>query len=313
MDVREVAGGCICCSAGIFFEMSLVLLLGRKPDRLLIEPTGLATLSGILEVLRGPGFRKAVDLQPILVLVDAFRWSRRDPTAEEAEQMEAADIVLASHGDRAGAGTVKRLLDHARSLFPPKQLVGEVRNGEIPLELILPPPTRAEVPPADARSASVVSGAQPAGRTPVHRTGFGAHARGSGAAALPIVLAPEQTRPDPAELLTAEQPVIRHAHTSPHATTIGWRIHDQQVFDDDRIRAWMSTDPVVGCAIRRKAVVRTRSGWWSCNATEGQEEVRASAWRRDSRIELIWPPSEAPDPDALERTLLSCLLPADPV
>ncbi len=42
VEIREVAGGCICCSAGFMFEVSLVFLLQRRPDRLLIEPTGLA-------------------------------------------------------------------------------------------------------------------------------------------------------------------------------------------------------------------------------------------------------------------------------
>ena len=51
VEIREVAGGCICCSAGFMFDMSLVLLLQRRPDRLLIEPTGLAALSGILNTL----------------------------------------------------------------------------------------------------------------------------------------------------------------------------------------------------------------------------------------------------------------------
>ena len=48
VQIKEVAGGCICCSAGFMFEVSLVLLLQRRPQRLLIEPTGLAALSGIL-------------------------------------------------------------------------------------------------------------------------------------------------------------------------------------------------------------------------------------------------------------------------
>ena len=51
VEIREVAGGCICCSAGFMFEVSLLLLLQRAPDRLIIEPTGLATLSGILDML----------------------------------------------------------------------------------------------------------------------------------------------------------------------------------------------------------------------------------------------------------------------
>jgi len=58
-EIREVAGGCICCSAGIMFEVSLVMLLQRRPVRLLIEPTGLAALPGILDTLNRPGIREA--------------------------------------------------------------------------------------------------------------------------------------------------------------------------------------------------------------------------------------------------------------
>ena len=54
IQVREVAGGCICCSAGLMFEVSLALLLKEEPDRLLIEPTGLAAVSGILVKPRWP-------------------------------------------------------------------------------------------------------------------------------------------------------------------------------------------------------------------------------------------------------------------
>ena len=50
---------CICCSAAMMFEVSLVRLLRRRPDRLLIEPTGLAAVSGILEALGRAGIREA--------------------------------------------------------------------------------------------------------------------------------------------------------------------------------------------------------------------------------------------------------------
>ena len=40
--IREVPGGCMCCTAGISMQLALAQLLEKaKPDRLLIEPTGL--------------------------------------------------------------------------------------------------------------------------------------------------------------------------------------------------------------------------------------------------------------------------------
>lgn len=40
--IREVPGGCMCCAAGLPMQIALnQLLTEAKPDRLLIEPTGL--------------------------------------------------------------------------------------------------------------------------------------------------------------------------------------------------------------------------------------------------------------------------------
>ena len=40
--IREVPGGCMCCAAGLPMQVALnQLLVKARPDRLLIEPTGL--------------------------------------------------------------------------------------------------------------------------------------------------------------------------------------------------------------------------------------------------------------------------------
>lgn len=42
ITVKEVAGGCLCCAVGLPFQVSVNRLLKEvRPDRLLIEPTGL--------------------------------------------------------------------------------------------------------------------------------------------------------------------------------------------------------------------------------------------------------------------------------
>ncbi len=72
--VGEVPGGCLCCAAGVPMEMALNQLLKRaKPDRLLIEPTGLGHPKEVLQVLSAEHYREILDLQKILTLVDARR------------------------------------------------------------------------------------------------------------------------------------------------------------------------------------------------------------------------------------------------
>ena len=101
VEIREVAGGCICCSAGIMFEMSLVLLLQRRLDRLLIEPTGLAALSGILDTLDRPGICEAIDVRSVLCLLDRPIRRRlaapRSPRSNRGGRHPAGEPFRSSH------------------------------------------------------------------------------------------------------------------------------------------------------------------------------------------------------------------------
>jgi len=50
--IREVPGGCMCCTAGLPMQIALnQLLVSSRPDRLLIEPTGLGHPKEVLQTL----------------------------------------------------------------------------------------------------------------------------------------------------------------------------------------------------------------------------------------------------------------------
>lgn len=90
------------------------------------------------------------------------------------------------------------------------------------------------------------------------------------------------------------------------AWSIGWMFHPQQRLDTGLVKAF-----VEGLPWRRaKMVIHGAEGWCAANALDGQPlNWQASAWRRDSRLELIF--DQAQDPAALEQRLLACRLPAD--
>lgn len=60
-------------------------------------------------------------------------------------------------------------------------------------------------------------------------------------------------------------------------------------------------------ARRAKAVLRTEEGWLGFNVARDAEAIGPTAYRRESRVELVFEGSEAPDVDALEAGLLACL------
>ena len=70
--VREVPGGCLCCTNQLNLQIALNLLLSRaRPQRLLIEPTGLGHPRELLELLSGEYYREVLSLHATLTLVDA--------------------------------------------------------------------------------------------------------------------------------------------------------------------------------------------------------------------------------------------------
>jgi G3E family GTPase len=70
--LAEVAGGCLCCVNGAPFQVGLGRLLRKaRPDRLLIEPSGLGHPAQLLAQLRQPPWLGVLAVQPALMVLDA--------------------------------------------------------------------------------------------------------------------------------------------------------------------------------------------------------------------------------------------------
>ena len=100
--IREVPGGCMCCAAGLPMQIALNQLLARaKPDRLLIEPTGLGHPIEVLEVLTAEYYFNVLSIEKIITLVDARNLA--DPRYTEHatfnQQIAIADVVVGNKQD----------------------------------------------------------------------------------------------------------------------------------------------------------------------------------------------------------------------
>ncbi len=102
IHIREVAGGCMCCAAGVPTQVAITQLIARaKPDRLLIEPTGLGHPVEIIKLLSAPHYRNIIRLCSTLCLVDARKLCDPRYVAHPnfIAQLQSADIVLAAKAD----------------------------------------------------------------------------------------------------------------------------------------------------------------------------------------------------------------------
>ncbi len=112
IEIREVAGGCMCCAAGVPMQVAINQLIAKaKPDRLLIEPTGLGHPREVLKVLSEPHYHNVINLKSTVCLVDARKIEDARYREHEIfnQQLEVADIVLATKSDLYSEQNVEAL------------------------------------------------------------------------------------------------------------------------------------------------------------------------------------------------------------
>lgn len=271
LAVREVRGGCICCTSGPQLRANLVRLLREvKPDRLLIEPSGLAHPATILDMLRSPGIRESVDVRATITLVDLRRVREPRVVASEAwtDQIAVADVLVGNRAAEASTDDVAAFRALAAGLWPAKRLVAVVDDSALTSEWldITPSPAIAapirEVTPATS-SLAITDG--------VVRAQVDAEASACG------WIFPSDRVFDRDRLLAVVQGLARPGALLPQGM------------------------------LRAKGIFRFREGWLQVHAEPDRVKMSGVGHRADSRFEVIVS-APAPDWDAVERALLSAIL-----
>jgi G3E family GTPase len=117
LPVRELFGGCICCTlqSGLV-ETLLAVESEYDPEWVIIEPTGLAAPGDILGVV--VDHCRSVDAIRVLTLVDAPRWPMLLEIVEPlvTAQLKTADVVAVNKIDDVDEDTLAAVMRSVRSL-----------------------------------------------------------------------------------------------------------------------------------------------------------------------------------------------------
>ncbi|MFW2255634.1 CobW family GTP-binding protein [Klebsiella pneumoniae] len=265
--LKEIPGGCMCCVNGLPMQVGLNTLLRQgKPDRLLIEPTGLGHPKQILDILTAAVYEPWIDLRATLCILDPRQLLDERAVSNDnfRDQLAAADIIVANKSDRETAESARALADWWQRWGGERRKVSAIQ-GNIDLTLLDEPRRNTAPLPASAEHA--------------HR-----HPPTSGLAALS---------------LAEHQRWRRHLNNGQSFQGCGWIFDAETVFDTIGLLEWARLAPVG----RVKGVMRIAEGAVRINRQGEDLHIETlSVAPPDSRIELI--SANEADWNALQTSLL---------
>ena len=137
--VKEVPGGCMCCSVGLPSRTALNhLIRTHNPDRILIEPTGLAHPAQVLSMFSGKEYRDVLELRAVICLVDP--WSISEPKFLELpafnDQIALADVLVATKQDVSKPAHLTAFEAFTEKFQSAKAAIEIISNGELPWQLL---------------------------------------------------------------------------------------------------------------------------------------------------------------------------------
>ncbi len=246
--IREVPGGCMCCAAGLPMQIALNQLLTRaRPDRLLIEPTGLGHPKEVLQALSSEHYQEVLDIQKILTLVDARKLSDKRYTEHDTfnQQITIADIVVGNKQDLYQNKDNAKLEAYVKQKGSTEAEVIFTQNGKIKLTHL-------------------------SGKTSATAKSHHHHH-------------PAEKRPLLSDAPIPECGYIKAINEGEGFHSIGWRFSSTRVFHREKLFSFLSSIR----AERMKAVFITEDGVFGYNLTsDGLTEIKLGDCM-GSRIEII--------------------------
>lgn len=126
IEIREMNQGCICCSLVGDFESSLREVAEKfKPDRIIIEPSGVGKLSDIIGAVKSASKNMEVELHAAVTIVDAKKAKLYSKNFGEFfdNQIRYAAAVVLSRTDIAPEDKIQEAVEIVRERNPKAVLV----------------------------------------------------------------------------------------------------------------------------------------------------------------------------------------------
>ena len=287
VEVTQIPGGCICCTAKSELKTAIsTLLQTQNLDRLIIEPTGLGEPDTLVDLLQSDFFAERFDIQTVFSVFDSQSTTVTDFNEYTILQNLAhmADVIVFNKTDLSQPEPLRDLIKYAEDLYPPKQKIMTTQHAKVNISLL-----------NLAHSDSHIQNKLAWG---IHSNSeHASHAKNPQSTELPYT---------PIELTNLSQ---RLYQKQLNTQSIGWIFSPTQAFEWTKLLSLFQSfnqQSSTNNIKRAKGVFKVGDPWMLFQWANGQVTREYIAYRRDSRLEILLESDQQFNFLEFEKKLQSC-------
>ncbi|MFP3455752.1 GTP-binding protein [Psychrobacter sp. SIMBA_152] len=304
--IREVSGGCICCTSQLPLQIAISRLLSEHhPQRLLIEPTGLAHPRELILQLSAPHWQTALKMNAVITVLSGEQWQHikyRDHDGFQAH-IRDADVLIINRYTQLDTSEKQALLEWITKLNSQVKIIWAASGLTASEATDSSDKFVANKLVADAYSStlndqlnqpsSIISNQQKVSISNPTKSMIGLQSQASSLAAAPS-LSSSTDETDTQASANSDLPYRYHEEQQDFQLA-GWRLPSHYILNSDDLQNWLLALPNWQ---RIKGVVHTSDGWLQINFNPGSLTTRTIDPQTDSRLEIILQLDNAVDTNA---------------
>ena len=285
--IREVSGGCICCTSQLPLQIALSRLLSdHHPKRLLIEPTGLAHPRELVQQLSAPHWQTALKMQAVITVLSALQWQQEKYRTHEGFQAHVrdADVLVINRYTQLSADEKQALQAWVAKLNAQISIIWAESDKQTTTDEINTSTGYSAALSAQlSKSSFVISKQQRVNIAEPYRAVVGLKPNLLSHSLTANTFHNPESNDDNKHDTSVELP-YRYHEQQQDILLAGWRLPAEYILDADKLQDWLLTLPNWQ---RIKGIVHTSHGWLQINFTPDSLSTKTVSAQADSRLEII--------------------------
>ncbi|MGE6474965.1 CobW family GTP-binding protein [Psychrobacter sp. NPDC078631] len=311
--IREVSGGCICCTSQLPLQIAISRLLSEHhPQRLLIEPTGLAHPRELILQLSAPHWQTALKMNAVITVLSGEQWQQikyRDHDGFQAHVRDADVLIINRYVQLdtsekqvlvewitklnsqvkiiwAASGLTASEATDSSDKFVANKLVTDTYSKTLNEQLNKP--------------SSIISNQRKVSISNPTKSMIGLQSQDNSlATASSSISSIDETEAQANPQTSADSDLPYRYHEEQQDFQLaGWRLPAHYILNADDLQNWLLALPNWQ---RIKGVVHTSDGWMQINFNPGSLTTRTINPQTDSRLEIILQLGNTVDTHAVDK------------